>query len=48
MKIGYARVSTIDQSVDMQMDALNNAGCERIYTEKASGAKDDRKSFSVL
>jgi DNA invertase Pin-like site-specific DNA recombinase len=45
MKIGYARVSTIDQSVDMQMDALNNAGCERIYTEKASGAKDDRKEL---
>jgi DNA invertase Pin-like site-specific DNA recombinase len=45
MKIGYARVSTVDQSLDMQMDALNNAGCERIYTEKASGAKDDRKEL---
>ncbi|WP_438349201.1 recombinase family protein [Paenibacillus sp. FA6] len=45
MKIGYARVSTIDQSLDLQMDALNNAGCERIYTEKASGAKDDRKEL---
>lgn len=42
MKIGYARVSTADQSLDLQMDSLNNAGCERIYTEKASGAKDDR------
>ncbi|OAS17472.1 recombinase family protein [Paenibacillus oryzisoli] len=45
MKIGYARVSTIDQSLDMQIDALNGAGCERLYTEKASGAKDDRKEL---
>ncbi|QHA36863.1 helix-turn-helix domain-containing protein [Rossellomorea marisflavi] len=42
MKIGYARVSTQDQSLDLQVDALQKAGCERIYTEKMSGRKDDR------
>jgi DNA invertase Pin-like site-specific DNA recombinase len=42
MKIGYARVSTQDQNLDMQVDALEKAGCDRIYKEKMSGKKDDR------
>jgi DNA invertase Pin-like site-specific DNA recombinase len=37
MKIGYARVSTDDQNLDLQRDALTDAGCERIYEEHASG-----------
>jgi len=36
MKIGYARVSTRDQNLDMQLTALTDAGCEKIYTEKIS------------
>lgn len=37
MKIGYARVSTDDQNLDLQIDALNVVGCEQIYKEYASG-----------
>ncbi len=42
MKIGYARVSTADQNPELQSDASEKAGCEKIYTDMASGAKDDR------
>ena len=39
MQIGYARVSTLDQNLDLQIDALNQAGCKKIFQEKITGTK---------
>jgi DNA invertase Pin-like site-specific DNA recombinase len=45
MLIGYARVSTSDQTLDLQNDALQKSGCSRIFTDTASGAKVERKGL---
>ena len=47
MLVGYARVSTRDQAPALQLDALRAAGCERIYTETASGAQRERPELAA-
>jgi len=42
MEHGYARVSSIDQNLDLQLDALNRAGCEKIYKDDCSGSTINR------
>ncbi|STX88351.1 recombinase family protein [Legionella feeleii] len=48
MKFGYARVSKNEQSLDVQIQKLTEAGCEEIFQEKISGAKDDRPQLISL
>ena len=45
MLIGYARVSTLDQNPQHQIDALNETGCKKIFTEKISGASKQRRQL---
>jgi DNA invertase Pin-like site-specific DNA recombinase len=48
MKIGYARVSTADQNLDLQLNALSEYGCTTIYQEKISGKNKDRPELKKL
>ena len=45
MLVGYARISTQEQTLNLQQDALEKAGCGKIYTDTASGAKQERKGL---
>jgi DNA invertase Pin-like site-specific DNA recombinase len=48
MRLGYARVSTDDQNLDHQRERLREAGCERLFEEKVSGARRDRPELARL
>ena len=48
MLLGYARVSTKDQKLTLQKDALRSHGCDKVYTDKVSGAKSERPGLERL
>ena len=48
MKYGYARVSTVNQDLEVQLQTLEKEGCQKIYSEKFTGTKTDRPKFQEL
>lgn len=48
MKVGYARISTAEQKLDLQIKTLKQAGCKKIFTDTVSGAKSEREGLAEL
>lgn len=48
MKYGYARVSTVSQELEVQLTALENEGCDKVYSEKFTGTKSDRPQLQEV
>ena len=47
MLVGYARVSTLDQNLELQLSALQEAGCEKLYQDQISGTKTNRPGLNM-
>jgi DNA invertase Pin-like site-specific DNA recombinase len=47
-RVGYARVSSVSQNLDSQIDTLKAAGCKKIFTDKMTGSRMDRPGWDQL